>query len=106
MDAVRPSQNCLLWVCEPRLRRADVASCRVQRLTRDVRGRMKNLRKTARGASSPAKPALHIPELPHSQYMMRQYVCRRALFFAGVVRQPRELVSGVADRASRRLLGW
>jgi hypothetical protein len=26
-------------------------------------GGLRNLRKTARGASSPAKPALHIPEL-------------------------------------------
>ena len=36
-----------------------------------------NLRKTARGASSPAKPALHIPDLGESQYMMTITVYRR-----------------------------
>lgn len=30
---------------------------------KEEKGEKKDLRKTARGASSPAKPALHIPEL-------------------------------------------
>ena len=40
-------------------------------------GGVGNLRKTARGASSPAKPALHIPDLGESQYMMTITVYRR-----------------------------
>ena len=40
-------------------RTADDGRCRVSRAI----ARAMNIRKTARGASSPAKPALHMPEL-------------------------------------------
>jgi len=42
------------------------ASSAIATVTRQERGRL-DLRNTARGASSPAKPALHIPELKHHQ---------------------------------------
>lgn len=39
-----------------------------------------HLRKTARGASSPAKPALHIPELHHGQSLFLAFECPTGRF--------------------------
>ena len=44
-----------------------------------------DLRKTALGASSPAKPALHIPELAFSQFLILESVCRAVFAQLGVI---------------------
>ena len=59
-----------MWVCSPRnipmvTGPADNRGCIASQLQQRKMGRKRvwNLRNTARGASSPAKPALHMPEL-------------------------------------------
>lgn len=47
---------------------------------------MRDLRKTARGASSPAKPALHMPELIACQFHPFRYRLLRAIVAAAIGR--------------------
>lgn len=77
MMARSPDDRCCITMSVLVLKPPEPCHCvRSARLAGDVVLQVEDLRKTARGASSPAKPALHIPELSCCQSMACS--CNRA----------------------------